>query len=144
MKKQLIYLLLVTAALATGCLKDDNANISIPEPQGNFSGKFIRAHINPRTLARDTVRLNIQMELTGNTFKITGDTSVHAGSKGTFQYNQSLIQWTDTTVPAGTTSVNLPKYHLNGIYQYNYNGTDFKFAASNDTLTYYYELKKAN
>ena len=143
MKRKLTYVLLCVAALATGCLKEDNDTTTpIVQPQGKFAGKFWRIHRTINTNKTDTLKLDVQLELTNNNFQITGDTSKHAGSKGTFDYNNAYIQWTDSTVPTGSNSLKLPKIHLHGLYQYNYNGSDFRFAASNDTLFYYYELKK--
>lgn len=142
MKKRLFYILLSICAVVTGCIKDDGDATPAIQPAGKFTGQFIRIHTNQRSLAKDTVRVNVQLELVNNTFKITGDTTKHAGSKGVFNYNQSYIQWIDETVPAGMNSINLPKYHLNGTYNYLYSGSTFKFEAYNDTLLYHYDLKR--
>jgi hypothetical protein len=145
MKKILLYTILGIAAIASGCIKGNDDATPVIQPQGRFTGQFYRIHRNNSTQVKDTVKANLTLDLTGNTFKITGDTSKHAGSTGTFNYNQSYIEWIDSTVPVGTNSLTLPKYHLHGLYQYIYNGTDLQFAASTypvDTLTYVYKLKK--
>lgn len=144
MKQFLLYILLGLTTIAAGCIKDTNDNDPIEPPQGKFAGKFFRIHRSPNSQIRDTTRLDVTLELVNNTYKFTGDTSKHAGSYGNFNYNQSYIEWADNTVPAGVNSTTLPKPHLNGLYAYVYNGSDFKFSASSkpDTLTYYYEFKK--
>jgi hypothetical protein len=142
MKKQLLFTLISLGVLTTGCLKQNNDTTPVVQPQGKFSGTFYRIHKAPTVAKFDTIKLSMQIELLSNTFKITGDTTKHAGSFGNFDYNQSQIQWIDATVPAGSSTVKLPKYHLNGIYNYSYNGTALKFEAYNDTLKYFYDLKK--
>jgi len=144
MKKPLLYFLLCIAALATGCIKNTDDYDPVTPPQGKFTGKFFRIHRSLNSQIRDTTKIDLSIELSGNTYKFTGDTSKHAGSYGNFNYNQSYIEWIDNTVPAGVNSTTLPKPHLNGLYAYIYNGTDFRFSASSmpDTLTYYYEFKK--
>ena len=143
MKKQILCLLTGLAAVAAGCMKTSNDDVTpVLQPQGKFSGTFQRIHYAPATKKYDTVKLNFQLELVSNTFKVTGDTTKHAGSNGTFGYNTAQIQWIDVTVPTGSNALNLPKYHLYGNYNYAYDGTALKFEAFNDTLKYYYDLKK--
>ncbi|UEG52094.1 hypothetical protein LLH06_14100 [Mucilaginibacter daejeonensis] len=144
MKKQLLYLLIGVASLSAGCMKDNDSDVTpVAAPQGSFSGQFIRIHLNRTTNKRDTIKLPIGLEMVNNTFKITGDTTKHAGSFGTFSYNSSYIQWVDATVPTGANALNLPKYHLHGIYLYAQDATKLQFQASNDTLLYFYDLTKA-
>jgi hypothetical protein len=143
--KRLFYGILGIATILTGCIKGTDDAMPLAQPQGKFAGQFYRVHRNNTTQKRDTVKVSLELELTNDTFKITGDTSKHAGSKGTFNYNQSYIEWLDSTVPVGTNSLNLPKYHLHGLYQYVYDNVRLEFAASTypvDTLTYIYRLKR--
>jgi len=144
MKIHLLYILLCVLVLAGGCIKNTDDSNPVVAPQGKFVGKFFRIRRSLNAQIRDTTKIDVSLELTNNTYKFTGDTSKHAGSNGNFNYNQSYIEWIDNTVPAGVNSTLLPKPHLNGLYAYIYNGTDFKFSASSipDTLTYYYEFKK--
>jgi len=144
MKKPILYILLGVVALVSGCIKNNDDSDPVETPQGKFAGKFFRIHRSLNSQKRDTIKLDVSMELVNNTYKFTGDTSKHAGSYGNFNYNQSYIEWVDNTVPAGVNSTTLPKPHLNGLYAYIYNGTDLRFSASSipDTLTYYYEFKK--
>ncbi len=141
--RQLLSILLAIAFTGTGCLKTGDS-APLLQPQGKFAGRFLKIHLNLLTKKQDTTSYNVEMELVNLTFKFTGDTSRHAGSKGKFNYNEAYIQWEDSTVPAGTNSVNLPKPHLNGTYIYHYNGAELDFTAQNDTLKYYYDLKKSN
>ncbi|MFD1257603.1 hypothetical protein ACFQ3S_12415 [Mucilaginibacter terrae] len=145
MKRRLLYFLLGIAAALSGCIKGNDDATPVIQPQGKFTGQYYRVHRNNTTQVKDTIKANLTLDLTSNTFTITGDTSKHAGSKGTFNYNQSYIEWIDSTVPVGTNSLDLPKYHLHGLYQYVYNGSSLEFAASTypiDTLIYIYKLKK--
>ncbi|WP_345951667.1 hypothetical protein ABDD95_09580 [Mucilaginibacter sp. PAMB04274] len=126
-------------------MKDNSDTTPVVQPQGKFTGQFYRIHRNANTQVKDTVKAEIVLDLVSNTFKVTGDTTKHAGSNGKFNYNQSYMEWIDSTVPIGSNSLNLPKYHLHGLYQYVYNGTNLEFAASTypvDTLIYLYKLKK--
>jgi hypothetical protein len=147
MKKQLFYLFMLfgVVTLSTGCLKGNDADVTpVTAPQGVFAGQFVRIHLNPANNKRDTIKLPIGLELTNANFKITGDTTKHAGSYGTFSYNGSYIQWVDSTVPAGVNAINLPKYHLHGLYLYAQDATKLQFQASNDTLLYFYDLTKTS
>ena len=72
MKKRLFYILLSISAVATGCIKDDGDATPVVQPTGKFAGQFIRIHTNKQSLAKDTIRVSVQLELVNNTFKIVG------------------------------------------------------------------------
>ena len=138
-------MLIVVTAVVTGCIKARDTANPVLQPQGSFTGDFYRIHTNFQSKVKDTIKLTLGLELVNNTYKITGDTSKHAGSKGTFNYNQSYIEWTDGTLPIGANGLKMPKYHLYGPYLYFYDGTKLEFRATTypiDTLTYIYKLKK--
>ncbi|WP_158824788.1 hypothetical protein [Mucilaginibacter lacusdianchii] len=137
--------LALIAALATGCLKSNET--PIVQPQGTFTGIFYKLR-NPRYVNAkqiwDTTKINLSLQLSGNNFAVTGDTTLHAGSKGLFGYNSAYIEFQDNTIPAGNTKplTALPKIHLAGTYPYQYDGSIFRLKAWNDTLVYFYDLKK--
>lgn len=131
--------LIAFTAIASGCSHNDISSNPIPVPTGIFSGKFTSLHKKSSGTV-DTLRANIQLNTTNaGLFKLTGDTStVHAGSHGAFALNSLYIQFRDSTVTVASSA----KIHLNGTYQYYYNGSIFQIGASNDTLSYFYDLKK--
>ncbi|EHQ29887.1 hypothetical protein [Mucilaginibacter paludis] len=139
MKNTFKLLLLAVVAGASGCASNKNESTPVPVPSGTFAGKFTSLH-KKKSGAIDTLRANILLTTTtAGLFKVTGDTAtVHAGSHGAFQLNAIYIQFQDSTA----TSNNPAKIHLNGLYQYYYNGTVFQIAAGNDTLAYQYDLKR--
>ncbi len=142
MKHKLLYILPFVIALGS-CVKKSTPT-PVLTPTGTFTGTFTRLHQNPKTSKIDTLKANLQLALTSNNnFVITGDTStVHAGSYGTYGFSSiysNLIQFIDKTAP--TTGISV-KSHLNGVYQYYYDGSVFQLSASNDTLAYLYNLKK--
>lgn len=145
MKLKLLYLLLLLAFMS-GCMGSKN---SAPTPNnapvGTFTGQFALLHKHSKTGVVDTSLANLVINMETSTgFKVTGDTStVHAGSYGGFIVNSSYtaIDFLDQTYP--TTGVPA-KNHLNGVYQYSYDGTNLKISAYSafDTLAYIYSLKK--
>jgi len=141
MKKNFILSLSALLLLLTSCLKDQEET-PVVQPQGSFKGVFTRLKVNRTTKKVDTTKVNLNLDLTSNKFTITGDTVLHAGSKGEFLFNQAAAQYADITVPAGANGTNLPKAHLNGIFRYAFDGTNLEFSAQNDTLLYYYAFKK--
>ena len=79
-------------------------------------------------------------------FAVTGDTTtLHAGSHGGFIVNNSFtsIDFIDLTYP----KTGMPtKTHLNGVYNYAYDGTNLLMTAYGalDTLSLIYTLKKTS
>ena len=143
MKIKLNYFIPFLAVLITGCTKLNDQQSTVPLPTGTFSGQFLRVHVNTSTLKYDTVKANLQLSLSATTgFKVTGDTTLHAGSYGSYAVNTYLIQFNDQTINTPSLST---KYHLNGVYNYEYNGTQLDiFATYADTLSYQYILTKSN
>lgn len=139
MKNSFKLLLLAVIAGASSCSSNKDASEPVAVPTGTFSGKFTSLHKKSSGVV-DTLKANILLTTTtAGRFKITGDTAtVHAGSHGAFQLNAIYIQFQDSTA----TSNHPAKIHLNGLYQYYYNGTVFQIAAGNDTLAYQYDLKR--
>jgi hypothetical protein len=146
MKLRLLYLLPLLAALATGCLNGGNKNNNTvtPTPDGTYTGQFRLLHIH--TNSTDTVKTNITLTLSNSagTYKVTGDTAtVHAGSYGNYAGNTAtgLISFEDKTY---SSSAPFTKTHLNGTYNYAYDGTTFQMKAFGalDTLELQYDLKK--
>ena len=144
-RKWLGGVLILIATLAAGCLK--NNETPVVQPQGAFTGVFYRLR-NPRFVnARqiwDTTKINLTLQLSSNNFTVTGDTVLHAGSKGAFAYNSAYIEFQDYTIPGNNTIpvTQLPKIHLTGTYPYQYDGNILRLKAWNDTLVYFYDLKK--
>jgi hypothetical protein len=144
MKKNFIYFLPILLAFATGCLKTSEST-PLPTPSGTFSGQVRVLHRKVGATKIDTVKANISLVLeNGTTFKVLGDTAVvHAGSKGKFGISGGYAAFQDETYPKTGTPV---KVHLNGYYQYFYDGASiFQMVANSaDTLAYQYDLKKTN
>ena len=143
MKKNLLglFVLLLVIAVA-GCKKTEQQPVVLPE--GNFTGKFQRIHLNPSNNKLDTLYANLIVNLSASTgYVVLGDTiNVHAGSKGTYIADPNFIQFIDNTLLPSGIIPRTGKTHLAGVYQYLYDGNSLKIGANNDTLSYYYELKK--
>ncbi|MDB4905143.1 MAG: hypothetical protein JWQ63_4424 [Mucilaginibacter sp.] len=144
MKLKLLYLLLLLLAFMSGCGPKSAAPVPNNTPEGTFTGKFKYIHKHAQTGAVDSVTTSIQLQIEQNTgFKVTGDTSVHAGSYGSYLVNSSYtaIDFMDKTFPTTGTPA---KYHLNGVYSYSYDGTNLSIAAFGafDTLSYVYSMKR--
>ena len=139
MKKNLFGLLMILLVIVAGCIKQEETPVIIP--QGKFSGSFTRLHLNKAANKIDTVKANMVITFSPTAgYAVLSDTSVvHAGSKGSYTLDRLYIQFGDNTIPAGPVPTT-GKSHLAGIYDYTYNGINFKFAKSNDTLGYYYDL----
>jgi hypothetical protein len=146
MKHKLLYLFLLLAILASGCLKNSNSNnVPPPIPSGTFTGQFKLYHRHTDAVPYDSVMANITVKLTtpAYTFTVTGDTStIHAGSYGTFGISVPYIIFNDNTYSATAPKT---KTHLSGYYLYNYDGTNLlMYASSSDTLILGYSLKKTS
>lgn len=142
MKKNLFGLLMLTLVVVTGCVKEEEAPLIIPE--GKFAGSFRRLHVNKTTNKIDTLTANVVITFSATTgYAVLSDTSVvHAGSKGGYTIDPYYINFGDSTIPAGPVPTT-GKVHLAGLYQYYYKDNIFKFARTNDTLDLYYDLQRA-
>jgi len=114
-------------------------------PNGNYSGRFWALHKNTTTGHYDTTKkANLLLYIsTASGYKVTGDTATaHAGSFGDFAMDPNYIQFVDKTLT--NTGVVANKVHLNGVYQYYYDGSNvFQLQqAYSDTLVYQYDLRK--
>jgi hypothetical protein len=151
MKFKFIYVLpfLIAVVFATGCAKTPKiASTPTNTPSGTFNGQFLYIHINSKTNAADTQKANLQLTMsTATGFAITGDTAtVHAGSHGAYIINSFFtgIDFIDVTNPASGTPA---KHHLNGIYQYTYNGDTLKilaYGAADTTAAFYTFVRQQN
>ena len=143
MKNKLLYLLPLLAVFVTGCLKRTSDIPPTPALSGTFTGQFRLLHRSTNKVPFDTTKTNLTITLTstGN-YTVTGDTSVvHAGSNGKYAASAPYINFVDKTYPISGTPT---KTHLNGIYQFYYDGSVFQMLAySLDTLALQYDLKKS-
>jgi len=137
MKKLFIYPFLLVLLVATACVK--TTQNQVPLPSGTFTGPFTRIHLNSVTGKLDTAKANIILTMSASTgYKVTGDTSkVQAGSYGSYIADGTYIQFIDQSATATATA----KTHLNGIYQYQYNGSTLNIYGSTDTVGFTYTLK---
>lgn len=144
MKHKLLYLIPIVALLMVGCFKKPAVNTTASTVSGTFTGTFRLLHRSNDKLPFDTTGCNVVVTInpSGNTYTVTGDTTtVHAGSHGTYSLSAPYIDFVDATYPlTGIPS----KTHLNGVYEYYYDGTTFQMLAySTDTLSLQYDLKKS-
>lgn len=142
MKLKHIFFLPFIIMLAASCTKPKNDTVPFTVPTGNFNGTFQRLRYNASTSKYDTLTtaISLSMDLTTG-YKITGDTTLHAGSYGNFTINAYYIGFDDATF-SGT---ELPaKPHLVGTYAYSYNGTQLHMQQTypSDTLGFFYDLTK--
>jgi len=143
MKHKLLYFLLSLMILGTACVK------SVPPtpvqiPAGTFTGQFRLLYRKTGATAIDTTQLatiNISLNDLTKAYAVTGDTSVHAGSFGTYAIAPPYILFTDKTYPTTGTPT---KTHLNGTYEYYYDGSTLQMLAGSDTTNFQYDLKKTN
>jgi hypothetical protein len=147
MKNKLLYLLPLSLALFASCGPGVSNPAPVNVPEGTFTGSFALLHTNTKTGLNDTshqvtgIILSMQAA-TG--FKITGDTTTYqAGSYGGFLVNEPTLQvvFYDKTFPATGTPA---KIHLDGTYNYTYDGTNLEMGAwgAQDTLEYLYKFTK--
>jgi len=147
MKFRLVYFTSLVAALISGCLKS-SPSPAVPLPTGSFSGGFMAIH-NPAsslygTIAKaDTLKAALQLSLSQSTgFQVSGDTSIHAGSYGDYGVNAYNIEFVDETYSPAQA---FTKYHLDGVYNYTYNGSTLNIYINYaDTLSLQYVFKKIN
>ena len=144
MKSKLLYLLLLIIVFGSGCVNTKNNNTPVPVPAGTFTGTFRKIHQTAKTGKLDTASAAIQITLNTTTgFTVTGDTTtLHAGSYGGYAIASTFIEFNDVTLP----KIGVPvKIHLNGAYQYYFDGTVFQMLSNpSDTIAYQYDMKKVS
>ena len=145
MSSKIFFTLAIAAAFLSSCSTNNNVLPTPPAPYGTFTGQFKLYHINPttNTVRTDSAYIDLSLE-TATGFKVTGDTlKLHAGSYGSYAGNAgtSQIAFADKTVPTSGTPT---KVHLNGLYQYSYNGTTLELLMNGpaDTLQYFYKFTR--
>ena len=136
----------VAATVFIGCSTNKSADPAPqPVPSGTFSGVFRLLHRSQGAIKTDTTKVNLQVVLGPmSAYKVSGDTAtVHAGSMGQYSVAGNAILFQDATFPKGGTSA---KIHLNGFYQYYYDGSSVLQMVYNsaDTASLQYDLKKVN
>ncbi len=148
MKRNLLYLLPFLLAIVASCAKSSGNSVTITAPQGTFNGQF-RLLTKKTNGTYDTLKDSIVLRMGADYhFKVLADTTVkHAGSHGTFLYDGYYIRFNDSTFNAG---VPRTKNHLVGVYQYIYDGTNFKMlrasssSSAPDTIGRYDLVKTSN
>lgn len=139
MKLKHLFFLPLALMLVAGCMKSQDPNANTSPPTGTFTGTFLSLHKKASGNGFDSVQANITLSLDpASGFKLTGDTTKHAGSFGDFAYDAANFLFNDKTV-----STSNKKIHLNGYYLYGYNGSQLQLQQIySDTLGYFYTLKK--
>ncbi|HTH81460.1 MAG TPA: hypothetical protein VL490_00910 [Mucilaginibacter sp.] len=143
MKSKFIYLLPLLLLCVAACVKskDPSLDPNYSYPLGNFTGKFTVIHKNSWTSKYDTASASIKLVLsTSIGFAVSGDTTIHAPSYGSFSENAVNMIFNDVTYPA----TGFPKKtHLAGLYAYTYDGMNLQITGNvADTLHYKYVLVK--
>jgi len=141
MKRIIPYLLPLcfVLVLTAGCVKQQD-NPPVVLPAGNFSGTYLQIHLNPTTGKKDTTQGNLNIAMSSTTgYAVTGDTSKHAASHGSYAVDGVNIQFIDQTLPSIITKPPA-KIHLAGIYQYGYNSPNLQIVFQNDTLAILYNM----
>jgi len=120
--------------LAAACKKPGPTIIA---PLGTFNGIFTRIHYTNATKKYDTLKAGLIVVIDINTgFSVTGDTTVHTASHGDFYTDATHIQFDDFDFAEPL------KVHLDGVYDYTYDGSLLQFSKSvGDTLHYSYALR---
>jgi hypothetical protein len=142
MKSKFIYLLPLLLLCAAGCVKntDPSTDPNYAYPLGTFTGKFTIIHKSWAS-KYDTTSATLKLVLSTSTgFAVSGDTTVHAASYGSFSENAVSMIFNDVTYP----TAGFPKKtHLAGLYAYSYNGTILQITGNvADSLYYKYVLVK--
>ena len=143
---KIFYLLPIAAFIlfASACTKINDNQPAVVLPTGTFTGQFLKIRLNPVTSKYDTSTAALQLTLSQSTgFTVTGDTTtLHAGSYGSYAANAYYIQFVDQTYNAAKPG---SKYHLQGVYNYLYNGTQLvMYVNYADTLSLQYNFAKSN
>jgi hypothetical protein len=146
MKRYLLYLLPLMLILGEAC-STKNDYTPPPAPLGTFTGVFKLLVKKTTGTGYDTAKkvTNLILKISSpNRFAVTGDTAtVHAGSKGLFQYDGVYIAFLDSTYKAGPQA----KIHLVGTYQYLYNnGSRLQIQRANSLQdsVLFYDLNKTS
>ncbi len=145
MKNFALLLLAGFGLVGAGCVHNNTSSNIVPAaPSGTFTGQYIQVRLNSAKSTYDTLRANIQLTFNSSNYgyQVTGDTTVHAGSNGTYAYDGTYIVLNDKTYP----KTGVPaKPHLAGTYAYIYDGTTFQMARNSfsDTLRVLYNLTRA-
>jgi hypothetical protein len=143
--KKILYLLPFLSVFYMGCGPSSNTPTPTSSlPLGTFTGPYTYIHTHFNTGVHDTTRGILQLSIENATgYSVTGDTSKHAGSYGACYVNPSTgnINFVDKTAPASGTTA---KIHLNGFYQYSYDGANFQLVQEGalDTTAIIYNFKK--
>lgn len=147
--KKYFLLLTVAAMFAASCTSNKATSTVAPDaPSGTFTGSYLRLHINKARTGYDSLKATATIVITaspGYTYKVTGDTTYLAQSKGHYAYNTAYMLFTDSTYTTSVSSAGLTvKPHLVGQYAYAYDGTILQLLQvyPSDTLVYQYNLKK--
>ena len=143
---KIFYLLPIAAFIlfASACTKINDNQPAVVLPTGTFTGQFLKIRLNPVTSKYDTSTAALQLTLSQSTgFTVTGDTTtLQAGSYGSYAANAYYIQFVDQTYNAAKPG---SKYHLQGVYNYLYNGTQLvMYVNYSDTLSLQYNFAKSN
>ena len=149
MKLRILYLLpffSVCFLMMNGCSGTKTSAPTPNIPSGTFSGPFYLYHLHEKTGLIDTMTANVNLTINKTGFAVTGDTAtLHAGSYGGYIVNSTFtaIDFVDKTYPTTGTPT---KVHLNGVYEYTFNGTSLQMEATSpfDTLQYYYNLNRTS
>jgi len=143
--KRLSHLFLFLLLLPfSACVKQNDSVPTVVLPTGSFSGTFMKIRLAPGTAKYDTTTANLQLTLSQTSgFAVTGDTStLHAGSYGAYAANAYYMQFVDKTYNPNVQPV---KYHLEGIYNYAYDGSNLLIYVNYaDTLSLQYHFTKNN
>jgi hypothetical protein len=143
---RIFYFLPIAALvfLLSACSKINDAQPTAVLPTGNFTGQFLKIHLNPSTSKYDTLKALLNLTLSQSTgFAVTGDTTtLHAGSFGSYAANAYYMQFIDQTYNSTKPGI---KNHLEGVYNYAYNGTKLVvYVNYSDTLSLQYSFTKSN
>ena len=139
--KKLFYLLPLLIFIG-GCVKTKIDQPAPLVPYGTFTGKFTRTYVPTGTNSKATATANIQLVMATTGFTLTSDAdAVHANSLGEFLGNESTIEFTDSTYPTSTPPA-APKSFLHGVYNYAYDGYNFRITRQSGDDIYDYQLTK--
>lgn len=151
MKRNLFLVLPLLALIVLGeaCSPKSDNTPPPPPPLGTFSGTFKVLAKKTTGTGLDTIKkdplFTVKLSLPANYVVTQSTPSIHALSRGAFQYNSvsGLIAFYDSTYVAGPQ----PTVRLRGTYQYGYDGASrFQLQRVNttqDTL-WFYDLKKTS
>ena len=144
MKHKLLYLLLALIILGTACVKSVPVTpVQIPARRVYRAIQIViqrKTGSNRDRYACSSKYLTVSLNDLTKAYTLTGDTSMHAASFGTYATAAPYILFTDKTYPTTGTPT---KTHLNGTYEYYYDGTTFQMLSGTDTTNFQYDLKRS-